>query len=110
MNMTRDMQLLAENQPGHLVLFTAITVVLAELVAITELFKLFHQATTGTLVTINRAASILGGIYFLGVFGYLMPTAVIPLTLTGEWRGPADFIGIGSYLAGGCPAGFHGTA
>ena len=77
MNMTRDMQLLAENQPGHLVLFTAITGVLAETVAITELFKLFRRATTGTLVTINRAASILGGIYFLGVFGYLVPTTIL---------------------------------
>ncbi|MDF2572950.1 MAG: hypothetical protein K0R55_4554 [Sporomusa sp.] len=32
-----------------------------------------------------------------------MINAVIPLTLTGGWRGPADIIAVGSYLSGIVP-------
>ena len=41
MNMTHYMELLAVNQPWNLILFMAIPVILAETVAITELFILF---------------------------------------------------------------------
>jgi hypothetical protein len=103
MNMTHYMQLLAENQPWNLLLFMVVPVALAETVAVTELFVLYHRATTGILVSLNRLASILGGIYFLGVFLYLVPTAAIPLTQSGQWRGPADVIAVGFYLAGVVP-------
>lgn len=103
MNMTHYMELLAVNQPWNLILFMAVPVVLAETVAITELFILFSRQYRGGLRSVNRAASILGGFYFCGVFGYLMMTAVIPLTTSGEWRGPADVIAVGAYLAGIVP-------
>jgi len=103
MNMTHYMQLLADNQPWNLLIFMAVPVVLAETVAITELFVLYHRATSGLLVSLNRAASILGGFYFVGVFGYLLQTAVIPLSAGGLWRGPADVIAVGAYLAGVLP-------
>lgn len=103
MNMTHYMQLLADNQPWNLLLFMAVPVVLAETVAITELFVLFHRSTQGTLVALNRGASIAGGVYFLGVFAYLMSTAAIPLTVSGQWRGPADVVAVGAYLAGVLP-------
>lgn len=105
MNMTHYMQLLAENQPWNLILFMAVPVILAETVAVTELFILLHRPTTGALVTINRAASIAVGAYFVGVFVYLMANAVVPLTSGGQWRGPADVIAVGSYLAGVLPLG-----
>ena len=44
-----------------------------------------------------------GGIYFTGVFVYLMINAVIPLTMNGGWRGPADVIAVGFYLSGIVP-------
>ena len=50
--------------------------------------------------SVNRAASIAGGLYFCGVFVYLMSTAVVPLTRDGGWRGPADVIAVGFYLSG----------
>lgn len=103
MNMTHYMQLLADNQPWNLLLFMVIPVVLAETVAVTELFVLFQRATQGALLRVNRAAAIAGGAYFLGVFGYLMVTAAIPLTTQGQWRGPADVIAVGFYLAGVVP-------
>lgn len=103
MNMTHYMQLLADNQPYNLLLFMVVPVVLAETVAITELYILFHRATAGTLVRLNRAASILGGLYFVGVFLYLMANAVVPLTTSGQWRGPADVIAVGFYLSGIVP-------
>ena len=34
-----------------------------------------------------------------------MMTAVIPLTQSGGWRGPADVIAVASYLAGVIPLG-----
>ncbi|HET6788549.1 MAG TPA: DUF6803 family protein [Aquabacterium sp.] len=101
--MTHYMQLLADNQPWNLLIFMAVPVVLAETVAITELFVLFHRSTQGPLVALNRGASIAGGVYFLGVFVYLMSTAAIPLTVSGQWRGPADVLAVGAYLAGVLP-------
>ena len=103
MNMTHYMELLAVNQPWNLILFMAIPVILAETVAITELFILFSRQFHGPLRTINRLASISGGLYFTGVFGYLLVTAAIPLTQSGSWRGPADVIAVGAYLAGIVP-------
>ena len=90
MNMTHYMELLADNQPWNLLIFMAIPVILAETVAITEFFVLLRRGQAGALLVLNRAASILGGAYFLGVFFYLLFHAVIPLTTTGQWRGPAD--------------------
>lgn len=103
MPMTHYMELLATNQPWNLILFMAIPVILAETVAITELFILFSRPKTGALIALNRTASIFGGIYFTGVFGYLLVTAAIPLTTGGGWRGPADVIAVSAYLAGVVP-------
>ncbi|WP_273430127.1 DUF6803 family protein [Chitinibacter tainanensis] len=105
MNMTHYMALLADNQPWNLILFMAIPVILAETVAITELFILFSRPQGGWLRRINRWASITGGIYFTGVFIYLTKTAVIPLTASGGWLGAADVIAVGCYLAGIIPLG-----
>ena len=101
--MTHYMALLAENQPWNLILFMAIPVILAETVAITELFILFSRQYHGTVRNINRIASILGGFYFAGVFVYLTINAVIPLTAQGGWRGPADVIAVLAYLSGVVP-------
>lgn len=103
MPMTHYMELLAVNQPWNLILFMAIPVVLAETVAITELFILFSRQMTGTIRKINCTASIVGGFYFTGVFFYLLFTAAIPLTTSGGWRGPADVIAVGFYLFGIVP-------
>lgn len=105
MNMTHYMQLLADNQPWNLLLFMAIPVVLAETVAVTELFILLRRPGGGSLVALNRAAGIAAGAYFIGVFAHLMATAVVPLTSAGQWRGPADVIAVGFYLAGVLPLG-----
>lgn len=105
MNMTHYMQLLADNQPWNLLLFMAIPVVLAETVAVTELFILLRRPVGGALVGINRAAGIAAGAYFVGIFAYLMVNAVVPLTHSGQWRGPADVIAVGFYLAGVLPLG-----
>jgi hypothetical protein len=103
MNMTHYMQLLADNQPWNLLLFMAVPVVLAETVAISELYILYRRASAGALVAVNRTASILGGFYFTGVFVYLMANAVVPLTLSGQWRGPGDVTAVGFYLFGIVP-------
>lgn len=103
MNMTHYMELLAVNQPWNLILFMAIPVILAETVAITELFILCSRDYQGRLSSINRTASIAGGIYFTGVFVYLIFAAVIPLTVNGEWRGAADIIAVLGYLTGIVP-------
>lgn len=101
--MTHYMGLLADNQPWNLIMFMAIPVILAETIAITELYLLFTRNMQGRMRSVNRYASILVGIYFTGVFIYLMKTAVIPLTLSGGWRGPADVLAVGFYLAGIIP-------
>lgn len=97
------MELLATNQPWNLILFMAIPVILAETIAVSELYILFTRSMNGTAKRINSIASILVGFYFLGVFVYLLKNAVIPLTQTGGWRGFADVVAVGSYLLGVVP-------
>lgn len=103
MPMTHYMELLAVNQPWNLILFMAIPVILAETVAITELFILFSRQYQGRLAGINRFASISGGVYFTGIFIYLMFAAVVPLTVHGGWRGAIDIVSVLGYLAGIVP-------
>lgn len=103
MNMTHYMELLAVNQPWNLILFMGIPVVLAETVAVTELYLLYTRDYTGRVRALNRAAGILVGLYFLGVTAYLLNGAVIPLTESGGWRGWIDMVAVGFYLLGVFP-------
>ncbi len=103
MSMTHYMELLATRQPWNLLLFMAVPVVLAETVAITELYLLYTRRFGSAAGVINRSASIAGGFYFTGVFVYLLVNAVVPLTAGGAWRGPADVIAVGAYLSGVVP-------
>lgn len=96
--MTHYMELLASNQPWNLILFMAVPVILAETVAITELYLLTTKDTKSWVKTLSRFAGISWGIYFIGVFSYLLFTAAIPLTTSGGWRGAADIIAVWSYL------------
>jgi hypothetical protein len=105
MEMTHYMQLLADNQPWNLLMFMAIPVVLAETVAVTELYILFTRNFNGLAKKINSWAGAFVGVYFVGVFIYLLSTAVIPLTTGGGWRGFADIVAVGFYLLGVVPLG-----
>lgn len=102
-SMTHYMELLATNQPWNLILFMAIPVILAETIAVTELFILFGRNLSGGLRNVNKVAGTIAGIYFAGVFVYLFINAVVPLTAKGGWRGPADVIAVGFYLSGVVP-------
>ncbi len=103
MNMTHYMQLLADNQPWNLLIFMAIPVVLAETLAITELYILFTRKFDGFVYHLNRFAGTTVGLYFIGIIAYLMTTAVLPITKNNEWRTVIDVIAVGSYLIGGLP-------
>ena len=103
MNMTHYMQLLADNQPWNLMLFMAIPIVLAETLAITELYILFTRRFHGFIWGLNRFSGAAVGVYFIGIIAYLMTTAVVPITQAGEWRTIIDVIAVGSYLIGGLP-------
>ena len=104
MNMTHYMELLSVNQPGNLLIFMAVPVILAETLAITELVILFRRAATPSWVrTTSRVAGLLAGPVMLAIFLHLMLNAVIPLTMSGGWRGPADVIAVGFYLSGVIP-------
>lgn len=101
--MTHYMELLAVNQPWNLIIYMAIPVILAETVAVTELYILFTKNSSTWVGKLNRIASILVGFYFTGIFVYLFTTAFIPLTLSGSWRGGADVIAVSAYLLGVVP-------
>ena len=104
MNMTHYMELLAVHQPRNLLLFMAIPVVLAETLAITELVILFARSVTPAWErTTSRIAGLIAGPVMLAIFLHLLVNAVVPLTLTGGWRGPADVIAVMFYLAGVIP-------
>lgn len=101
--MTHYMELLAANQPWNLLIFMAIPVICAETLAISELIILFTRNLNGMAKKVSKITGIFAGLYFLGIFIYLLFNAVIPLTLTGGWRGAADVIAVGFYLLGVIP-------
>lgn len=103
MSMTHYMGLLAANQPWNLIIFMAIPVILAETIAICELYILYTRNFNSTARTISKWAGSIVGIYFLIVFLYLFKNAVIPLTMTGGWLGFADVIAVSFYLLGVVP-------
>jgi len=103
--MTHYMELLATNQPWNLILFMAIPVIFAEFIAVTELYILLGRGENQTLRKWNKWAGIFIGIYFTGVFFYLLFNAVLPLTTSGGWRGFADVTAVGFYLLGIIPLG-----
>ena len=81
----------------------AIPVILAETIAVTELAVLFSRNLNSIWRKLNKIAGITVGVYFTGIFIYLFFNAVVPLTLSGGWRGPADVIAVGFYLSGIIP-------
>lgn len=101
--MTHYMELLATNQPWNLLIFMAIPVICAETLAITELILLFSRKLNGLTRKINKVTGLFAGLYFLGIFVYLLITAVVPLTTGGDWRGFADVTAVGFYLSGVIP-------
>jgi hypothetical protein len=101
MIMTHYMALLAVNQPWNLLIFMAGPVVLAETLAITEFYLLFTRNVAGWVHRINRAAGIFVGIFYVGIIGCLMVSAVLPITQAGEWRTAVDVIAVACYLIGG---------
>lgn len=94
------MGLLASNQPWNLIIFMAIPVILAETLTISELFIIYSRQKDGTVKKISKLAGIICGFYFTGIFVYLFKTAVIPLTINGEWNTWVDVLAVGSYLSG----------
>jgi hypothetical protein len=96
MQMTHYMQLLATNQPWNLIIFMAIPVILAEALTATEFLVLFKKEYHDKLRPINKVIGIILGIYFTGVFLYLI-TNVYPSI---QWRSVSDFIAVNSYLSG----------
>lgn len=103
MNMTHYMGLLADNQPWNLIFFMAIPVICAETIAVTELGILFTRKLDGSLRQVNKFTSIFAGIYFTGIFFYLLINAFIPLTVNGEWKGWIDVVAVTFYLLGVVP-------
>ncbi|AKL98148.1 DUF6803 family protein [Endomicrobium proavitum] len=103
MNMTHYMELLASNQPWNLLFFMAVPVILAETLAISELYLLYTNRFKGGLRKLNKFVGITVGIYFAGVIIYLLNNVVIPITQNGQWRGVIDVIAVGTYLLSGIP-------
>ena len=107
MPMTHYMGLLAVRQPWNLLLFMALPVVLAEILAITELVMLLarrgDRPVAGWVPRLSHWAGLLAGPVWVFIGLHLVANAVVPLSTSGGWRGPADVIAVLSYLAGGLP-------
>ena len=103
MNMTHYMELLAVNQPWNLIIFMAIPIILAETLAITELYLLFTRKFNGAVYYLNRFSGIAVGVYFVGIIYYIVTNAIIPITQAGEWRTVIDVIAVVTYVIAGLP-------
>ncbi|MBI4900363.1 MAG: permease [Actinobacteria bacterium] len=97
------MELLATNQPWNLLIFMATPVVLAEILAVTELALLFRSNNPAWVRTLSRTAGLIAGPVMVGILLHLLRFAVVPLTSGGGWRGIADVIAVGFYLVGAFP-------
>src|SRR5579885_1366919 len=64
MNMTHYMELLSVNQPWNLLMFMGGPVVLAETIAITELYLLYTRNYKSRVRSLNRFCSVIMGLYF----------------------------------------------
>jgi hypothetical protein len=64
MNMTHYMELLATNQPWNLLIFMAVPIVLAETIAVTELYLLYTHNYDGAVRKLNRVAASSSGFTF----------------------------------------------
>lgn len=102
-SMTHYMELMANNQPWNLLFFMAIPLICAETLAITELIVLYKRNMNSKARRVSRTVGIFSGIYFLGIFLYLLISIVIPLTVSGEWRGIIDILAISFYMLGVVP-------
>ena len=100
---THYMDLLMQNSPWNLIIFMAIPVILAETIAITDLFLLREPNVHPTLSKVNRIAGILAGLSFVGIIAYFIPNVVIPFASAGEFRTWIDVVAIGSYILAGIP-------
>ena len=100
---THYMDLLMQNSPWNLIVFMAIPVILAETIAITELFLLKSPGAHPKLSLVNRVAGILAGIAFVAIIIYFIPNVIIPLASTGEFRTWIDVVAIFSYILAGIP-------
>lgn len=103
MVMTHYMGLLSVNQPWNLLLFMAIPVILAETLAITELAILFKPNAHPVVLGLSRWAGLLAGPLMIAITVHLLRYAVLPLTTSAGWRGPADVVAVLAYLAGTIP-------
>jgi hypothetical protein len=95
-DITHYMGLLMDNQPWNLFIFMAIPVILAEALTVSEFFVIFKRLYDGPLRELNKWIGAVLGVYFLGVFLYLM-AFVIPAI---QWRGIIDIFAVGFYLSG----------
>lgn len=100
---THYMDLLMQNSPWNLIVFMAIPVILAETIAITELFLLKFPGAHPTLAKVNRIAGILAGMAFVAIIVYFIPNVIIPLASAGEFRTWIDATAIFSYILAGIP-------
>lgn len=99
--MTHYMGLLADNQAWNLLIFMAVPVILAESLVATEFVVVFRRQTSGPLRLWNKYLGIAAGVYFTGIFLYLV-TQVVPSIVWNTW---VDFVAVWSYLLGVVPLG-----
>ncbi len=103
MSMTHYMGLLSVRQPWNLLLFMALPVVLAEILAISEMVLLLNPGAPGWVGNLSRWAGLLAGPVWVFITVNLLIHAVYPLTVHGQWRGAADVIAVSAYLLGALP-------
>ena len=60
-HMTHYMELLMTNQPWNLIIYMAVPVILAEIIAISELYLLFTGKNSGAIKTLSTTSGIIVG-------------------------------------------------
>lgn len=83
--------------------FMAIPVILAESIAISELYLLWNPLNSRALAGFNRICGILAGIAFTIIIIYFIPNIIWPLMKSNGWRTWVDVVAIFSYVLSGIP-------
>lgn len=84
MGSTHYMDLLMTNSPWNLIFFMAIPVVLAESIAISELYLLWTSKDSEALERFSRICGVCAGIAFAIIIVYFIPNIIMPLADEGK--------------------------
>lgn len=94
MLMTQYMSLLMANSPYNLIFFMVVPMVIAETIAITEIFLLFSSKPLLKVHSLNSICTFISGIVMLVLVFLFIKELVLPANEQNLWKGWIDYASV----------------